>query len=210
MINQVIVGCLLMLLLASVPCFSNENRPSVLFYGGVHSKYVGNPLVEMGIEVDSASSDLAQKLETGRYDVVVIGTLNESDRNAVDEFMSRGGGVLVCNPQVPWDDAANSTATNHWLTELGARPRWEVLQDDHKPPTPTSMWSGLVEYTRTTLLPVWQPRDKCTIDVTLSEGEYSIHAGLYDKEKGRKLLDAGPGVAAVDGEAYKIGTLSIK
>ena len=132
MVSQFAAGCLLMLLLVSTACFSDENRPSVLFYGGVHSKYVVNPLVEMGIEVDSASNDLAQKLETGKYNVVVVGTLNEADRTAAKEFVSRGGGVFVCSPQVPWDDPADWTATNDWLTELGARPRWEVFQDSEQ------------------------------------------------------------------------------
>jgi hypothetical protein len=84
-----------------------------------------------------------------------------------------------------------------------------ILQDDHKPPTPTSSWEGLVEYTRTVPLPVWQPKDKRTIDVTLPEGEYSIYAGLYDKKEGRKSLNAGHGVTRVDEGTYEIGSLSI-
>lgn len=84
-----------------------------------------------------------------------------------------------------------------------------ILQDDHKPPIPTSKWEGLVEYTHTIPLPVWQPKDKKTIDVTLPEGEYSIRAGLYDKKEGKKTLSAGHGVTEISEGAYKIGVLSI-
>ncbi|MFP4057264.1 MAG: hypothetical protein ACLF0G_10390 [Candidatus Brocadiia bacterium] len=106
-----------------------ERRPAVLFVRGVHSRYVVQPLHELGIAVDACKADeLAERLATGRYNVVVAGTLDDAGRKAVDAFLARGGGALVCNPEA-WSETARWTATNQWLARHGARPRWEVLQD---------------------------------------------------------------------------------
>jgi len=84
-----------------------------------------------------------------------------------------------------------------------------VLQDDHKPPTPTSRWSGKVEYIRTIPLELWQVKDKRTVCIGLPEGRYSIYAGLYHKNEGRKALNIGPGVVEAKDRQYKIGILNI-
>ena len=105
-------------------------RPAVLFYTGwVHNAYAARPLVGMGIEVDVCpGGKLAERLATGKYNVVVTGTLNAADRNTLDDFLAKGGGVLVCNPENS-ADMKEWPATNAWLAGYGARPRWEVLQD---------------------------------------------------------------------------------
>ncbi len=84
-----------------------------------------------------------------------------------------------------------------------------VLQDDHKPPVPTSQWTGMVEYTRTIPLEQWKPKDKRTIYIGLPEGDYPIYAGLYDEKDNRKILHSGPGVKKVNEGCYQIGVLSV-
>jgi len=82
-----------------------------------------------------------------------------------------------------------------------------VWTDDHRPPTPTSQWSGAVEYTRTVVLPKWIPRGQQSFPGP-AEGEYAIYAGLH--EKGKALaLKAGPGVVADQRNRYRIGVLRI-
>ena len=106
-------------------------KPAVLFSAGVHSGYVVRPLHEMGIEADACGAgQVAAKLATGKFNVVAIDAPNEADRKAVQDFLASGGGVLACAPG-PYNEA-NWTATNQWLADLGARPRWEVLQDSDK------------------------------------------------------------------------------
>jgi len=111
------------------PARAGQAKPAVLFVGGVHSQYVARPLHELGVEVDTCKrGELAKRLAGGRYNVVVAGTLGDRDRKAVQGFLARGGGVLACNPHA-WSETKQWTATNQWLADLGARPRWEVLQD---------------------------------------------------------------------------------
>jgi hypothetical protein len=117
--------------LACVPFSSaaEEKRPAVLFFGGVHSDYVVKPLVALGIEADAATpGDLAKKLATNAYNVVVVGAMTDAQRKTVAEFLARGGGVFVCNPE-SYPREAEFTKTCQWLEELGARERWEVLRD---------------------------------------------------------------------------------
>ncbi|MCY3017603.1 MAG: hypothetical protein NTW87_01045, partial [Planctomycetota bacterium] len=108
---------------------ADEKRPAVLFLGGVHSGYVVKPLVALGVEADIGTpGDLAKKLSSNAYNVVVVGTMNDAQRRAVADFLARGGGVLVCNPE-SYPREADFTKTCQWLEELGARERWEVLRD---------------------------------------------------------------------------------
>ena len=72
---------------------------------------------------------LAERLATGKYNVVVAGILDQADRKTLDAFLAQGGGVLICNPENS-GDMTNWPATNEWLAAYGARPRWEVLHDD--------------------------------------------------------------------------------
>ena len=107
-------------------------RPAVLFCGGVHAKYVAGPLVEWGIEVDTCEpKELAQRLQSGKYNVAVVDTLADAELAALDAFLAQGGGVLACNPK-SYPDSKAWTAACQWLTAKGARPRWETLQDDDK------------------------------------------------------------------------------
>jgi len=108
---------------------SADPKLAVLFYGDVHSGYVARPLAGMGVEVDSCPpGKLAERLTSGQYNVVVVSTMNDGERKAVDEFIAQGGGVFICNPENYWS-AQSWGPTNEWLAKLGARPRWELLQD---------------------------------------------------------------------------------
>ena len=118
-------------LLVWVRADAGAPKPAVLFAAGVHSGYVVKPLHAMGIEVDACKAgQVAERLASGKFNVAVVGTLDEAGRKAVQDFLASGGGVLVCSPG-PYKPA-DWTATNQWLTDLGARPRWEVLQDSEK------------------------------------------------------------------------------
>jgi hypothetical protein len=109
-----------------------DNRPSVLFYGyAPHADYVAKPLQAMGVEVGTcAKGKLALAIANDNYHVLVVATMNDADRQAVDSFLARGGGVLVCNPN--WSSVEGDfEKTCQWLASKGARPRWEMLQDNN-------------------------------------------------------------------------------
>jgi len=124
---------LLVLLLGISSGVLAAGRPAVLFSTGwVHNQYVVQPLMAMGIDVDVCKEgEIAARLATGKYNVVVVGTVNDQERKSLDDFLARGGGVFVGNPNYYSVEDAWSK-TNTWLTQLGARPRWEVLGDDDK------------------------------------------------------------------------------
>ncbi len=121
------------LLLIAAPSRAAQPRPAVLFATGwVHNRYVVRPMVALGLEVDACPPEkMADLLATRRYNVVVVTTMSDAQRKAVDGFLARGGGALVCNPEGAWQ-MKDWPATNQWLAALGARPRWEVLQDGNK------------------------------------------------------------------------------
>jgi len=107
---------------------AEAEKPAVLFLGGVHSKYVVQPLHDLGIAVDGcATGKLSARLADGKFNVVIAGTMSDADRAAADAFLARGGGLLVCSPDYP--ESEDWTKTNQWLAAHGARPRWEVLAD---------------------------------------------------------------------------------
>ncbi|MFW6162768.1 MAG: hypothetical protein ACODAJ_08340 [Planctomycetota bacterium] len=127
------LGAVVSLLLCSAGCVGAatgaRRRPAVLFLGGAHARYVVRPLHGMGVEVGTCKAgELAERLEDGRFNVVIAGTMGAADRKAAEAFLAKGGGVLVCNPQA-WSETEQWTATNQWLADHGARPRWEVLVD---------------------------------------------------------------------------------
>jgi len=132
MSHQVIAITLSMLGIAASG-LAAEQRPAVLFATGwVHNAYVVRPLVAMGIEVDACPPEkMAGLLASGKYNVVVVTTMTEAQRKALNAFLARGGSGLVCNPEGAWH-MKDWPATNEWLAALGARPRWEVLQDSNK------------------------------------------------------------------------------
>jgi hypothetical protein len=83
------------------------------------------------------------------------------------------------------------------------------MQNDHEPPTPTSVWSGRVEYTNGILVPT-DARD----------GDYRIMVGLYDRraaDRGwdHQVLKTGEGVKAGESRSgepateYQIGVLKV-
>ncbi len=107
-------------------------KPAVLFYGSVHREYVMTPLLGMGFEIDVCpTGKLADFLKTDKYNVVVVNTTSDAERTALDAFIARGGGVFVSNPEGYWH-VDTWGPSNEWLTKLGAKPRWELLQDSDK------------------------------------------------------------------------------
>lgn len=114
------------------PALAAEAKPAVLFAHGIHSSYAARPLHDMGVEVDTCRpQELAARLESGRYNVAVASSLGEAELKALGAFLAKGGGVLVCNPNC-YSQETEFTATCGWLAGLGARPRWEMFQDDEK------------------------------------------------------------------------------
>ncbi|MGD0092559.1 MAG: hypothetical protein ABSE73_21805 [Planctomycetota bacterium] len=108
---------------------AEEKHPAVLFLGGVHSAYVVKPLAALGVAADvAAPGELAKKLAGDTYNVLVAGNMNDAQRRAASDFLGRGGGVLVCNPE-SYPHEEDFTKTCQWLEALGARERWEVLRD---------------------------------------------------------------------------------
>ena len=80
-----------------------------------------------------------------------------------------------------------------------------AFQNDHVPPTPTSVWTGRVEYDNGILVPIDAP-----------DGDYRIMAGLYDRraaDRGwdHQRLKTGEDVTATDASAGvgQIGVLKV-
>jgi hypothetical protein len=96
-----------------------------------HPDYVAKPLQAMGVEVGTyAKGKLAQAIANDNYHVLVVATMNDAERQAVDSFLARGGGVLVCNPN--WSSVEGDfEKTCQWLASKGARPRWDMLKDSN-------------------------------------------------------------------------------
>ncbi len=74
-----------------------------------------------------------------------------------------------------------------------------VMQGDHGPSVPTSVWAGKVEYSRLLVVPA-----------DLPEGEYRIVAGFWDGQTGtRHPIKAGEGVVALGDDAFQVGTFRV-
>lgn len=118
------------LLIGSCTLWAADTQPAVLFYGyAPHADYVVKPLYAAGIQIGTCpGGKLAETLAGNAYNVVVVGTMVEAERQAVDAFLARGGGVLMCNP-VSYPREKDFTQTCEWLARLGARERWEMLKD---------------------------------------------------------------------------------
>lgn len=112
-------------------CAAAEKKPAALIYGGVHIEYVARPLHEEGIEFATCErEELADRLQSGKYNVLVLARLlDEQARGTVEEFLQRGGGVLALQPGGNAHNVETWTLTNQWLAGLGARLRWEVLEE---------------------------------------------------------------------------------
>jgi len=105
-------------------------KPAILFAMGAHNSYIIKPLVAQGFTLDTCKpAQLSERLASGKFNVVVVSTLSDEERKALDAFMARGGGVFACNPEGGTTVDRNWTKTNEWLTQYGARPRWEIYHD---------------------------------------------------------------------------------
>jgi len=122
----------LVLGLAAPASFAADAKPAVLFAHGLHTTYAARPLHDMGLEIDVCKpSELAARLEGGKFNVVVASTLSEAELKALAAFMAKGGGVFLCNPN-SYPQEKEYAATCQWLAALGAKPRWEMFQDSDK------------------------------------------------------------------------------
>lgn len=127
--------CALVFPVLSASASARPRKVSVLVVGGVHSKYVAQPLHKLGIEIDTCRpAELGSRLATKKYNVVLPHTpLDEKTRDALDRFMDKGGGVFLTlfgpgrkgakQAQEQWE------GLNRWLAGYGAELRWEVLSD---------------------------------------------------------------------------------
>ncbi|MBV8879028.1 MAG: glycoside hydrolase family 16 protein [Planctomycetaceae bacterium] len=74
-----------------------------------------------------------------------------------------------------------------------------VMQGDHGPSVPTSVWSGKIEYTKVVVIPE-----------DLPDGEYRIVMGLWENATGtRHALKTTAGVTPLEGNAYQIGVIKV-
>jgi hypothetical protein len=74
-----------------------------------------------------------------------------------------------------------------------------VMQGDHGPSVPTSVWAGRVEYTKLVVIPE-----------DLPDGDYKIVVGLWENATGtRHALKTAPGVIPLEGNAYQIGVVKV-
>ncbi len=107
------------LMLFAAPSRAAQQPPAVLFATGwVHNNYVVRPMVALDLEVDACPPEkMADLLATHRYNVVVVTTMNDVQRKAIDGFLAGGGGVLVCDPEGAWH-MKDWPATNQWLAAL--------------------------------------------------------------------------------------------
>ena len=123
--------CLLLLCGLAAPLLAAE-KPAVLFAMSAHNGYIIKPLVAQGFAVDTcAPAQLPERLASGKFNVVVVSVVPDDGRKAIDAFLAKGGGVFVCNPEggTVEKSSKNWTSTNEWLTNWGARPRWEQYRD---------------------------------------------------------------------------------
>jgi len=74
-----------------------------------------------------------------------------------------------------------------------------VMQGDHGPSVPTSIWSGRVEYSKVAVIPE-----------DLPDGEYRIVMGLWENATGtRHPLKTTAGVIPLEGDAFQIGVIQV-
>jgi hypothetical protein len=102
-----------------------------------------------------------------------------------------------------WDAEPLGTRCNVFVHFVDAQGRM-IFQADHEPPAPTIGWSGRVEYARTAVVPTDAP-----------PGRYDVVIGLWDPRPAgrggaRRLpFRVGPGLAALPGDACRVGTLEV-
>ena len=110
----------------------SSGRPCCLLPAGSITTMSSGRWSPLGLEIDACPAEkTADRLATRKYNVIVVSTMSDAQRKAVDAFLAGGGGALVCNPEGAWH-IKDWPATNQWLAARGARPRWEVLQDANK------------------------------------------------------------------------------
>ena len=121
-------------------------------------------------------------------------------RSSIDPSTCRPGfGTRI---SYVWDAeplGANCSVFVHFLNAKGQM----VFQADHDPPTPTSRWTGRIEYSRTANVPTDVP-----------PGRYDVVIGFWnpkpsDRGGGRRPFRSGEGLTAIGSDACRVGTLEV-
>ena len=132
-------------------------KPSILFVGGVHAKYVAQPLHAQGIEVDVCDvKDMPARLAGGKYNVVVPADIYDDTRNtldALDQFLARGGGVFLTYWGPPRQGEDAWRMVNTWLEGKGIHRRWEVLTETN----PANLFTDTMGWTHSWSDQVFSP-----------------------------------------------------
>lgn len=93
---------------------STSHRPAILAEWGLHTDWIAKPLLAAGFEVACCSADeIPAQLASGRFNVLIMGRYAfwrktrqaelatvRNIRDAVQEFLSRGGGVFLAGPGI--------------------------------------------------------------------------------------------------------------
>ncbi|MHB9133041.1 MAG: hypothetical protein ACYDBB_18390 [Armatimonadota bacterium] len=147
-------GLLLLTLLSALAALAAP-RPAVLFVGNIHSTYVAKPLQQMGIEVDvCGAGELAAKLATKQYNVVVPLVNNPAMQQPIEEFLKQGGGVLVMMPFGHISQQNNWFPNPEWAAGYGARLRWEALTETDPANSATDMLGAPMSWSTQVAPPV--------------------------------------------------------
>ncbi|MBS3761991.1 MAG: hypothetical protein KGZ25_01685, partial [Planctomycetes bacterium] len=126
------LSLLLIFALAATAPRAAEKNPAALIYGGIHEKYVARPLHARDIEFDTCTKteNLQERLKSGKFNVLVaVKLLGQEGTQVAQKHLARGGGLLILAPSGNHHHTEKWTAMNRWLTDMGARPRWEVLKE---------------------------------------------------------------------------------
>jgi hypothetical protein len=111
-------------------------KPAVLFAftrERLHVEYAAQRFYEQGLEIDQCRmGELQEHLDSGRYNVVVVGTTPAEQLPVLDEFLAAGGGVFMFYPGNPHAHGEAWTASLEWLREKGAASRYDVLTQTEK------------------------------------------------------------------------------
>jgi len=109
-------------------------RPAVLYSSSnpqLHNEYVVKPLQAMGVEIDLCMpNELKARLESRKYNVALIGALDDKSlRPAVEQFMKEGGGVFLTMPFGHHNRQKHWFPTPEWTASYGANLRWHIVED---------------------------------------------------------------------------------
>ncbi len=134
-----VIICLCTVFLA-LTCKAEQTIPSVLFTFPTHNADVTRPLTAQGIGVHRGNpQDVPQLLKSGDYNVVVLNKGYETPaiRDALHDFLARGGGVMVLQASRYHGKSISGTQEEDWLArqdflaQYGARlPVARVVETD--------------------------------------------------------------------------------